>query len=59
MKLRKQENRINKSYSFIKTSLSTKNDLQNVDEKDIIIANTMCKIVELINTKFKTQCNKR
>ena len=38
--------------------LSTKNDLKNAIEKDTIIAETMCKTVEFINTKFETQCNK-
>ena len=33
MWLIKQENRINKNYSFIKISLSTKNDLKNVTKK--------------------------
>ena len=58
MWLTKQENRINKSYSFIKISLTTKNDLKNVIEKNTIIAETMCKIIEFISTKFETQCNK-
>ena len=56
--LTNEDNRKNQSYSFIKTSLLTKNDLKNVIEKDMIIAGTMCKIVEFISTKFETQCNK-
>ena len=58
MWLSKQENRINKSYSFIQISLSTRNNLKNVIKKDIIIVKTMCKTVEFISTKFETQCNK-
>ena len=58
MKLTKQKNRINESYSFIKISLLTKSDLKNVIEKNMIIADTMCRIVEFISTKFETQCNK-
>ena len=58
MWLTKQENRINKSYSFIKISLSTKNELKNAIEKGMIIAETMCKTIEFISTKFETQCNK-
>ena len=58
MWLTKHENRINKSYSSIKFSLSSKNELKTAIEKDIIIADTNCKIVEFISTKFETQCNK-
>ena len=58
MWLTKQENRINKSYSSIKISLSTKNELKNAIEKNMIIAETMCKTIEFISTKPETQCNK-
>ena len=58
MCLTKLENRINKSYSSIKISLSSKNELKNAIEKDIIIADTNCKTVEFVNTKLETQCNK-
>ena len=58
MWLTKQKNRINKSYLSIKISLTAKNDLKNTIEKDIIIAETICKIVEFVNTKLETQCNK-
>ena len=32
--------------------------MKNVIEKDMIIAETMCKTVEFISTKIETQCNK-
>ena len=58
MWLTKHENRINKSYSSIKISFSSKNDLKNAIEKSMIVADTQCKTVEFISTKFETQCNK-
>ena len=58
MWLTKHENRINKNYFSIKISLSSKNELKSAIEKDMIIADTNCKIVEFVNTKFETQCNK-
>ena len=58
MWLTKHENRINKSYSSIKISLSSKNELKNAIEKDMIIAGTNCKTVEFVSTKPETQCNK-
>ena len=38
--------------------MSTKNELKNAIEKDMIIEDTMCKTVEFISTKPETQCNK-
>ena len=58
MWLIKHENRINKRYSSIKVSFSSRNDLKNAIEKSIILAETQFKIVEFISTKSETQCNK-
>ena len=44
---------MNRSYSFIKISLSTKNDLKNAIEKDTTMVETMCKTVEFISTKLE------
>ena len=54
MWLTKQKNRITKSYLSIKIALTTKNDLKNAIGKDMIIAETMCKTVKFISTKFET-----
>ena len=58
MWLTKHENRINKSYSSIKISLSSKNELKNAIEKGMIIAGTNCNTVKFVSTKPETQCNK-
>ena len=58
MWLTKHENRIIKKYLSIKISFLSKNKLKNATEKNMIIVDTICKIVKFISTKFKTQCNK-
>ena len=58
MWLTKHENQINKSYSSMKISFSSKNDLKNGIQKSMIVAGTQCKTVKFISTKPETQYNK-
>ena len=58
MWLTTHKNRINKRYSSIKILFLSKKKFKNAIEKDMIIADTTCKTIEFISTKFETQCNK-
>ena len=54
MWLTKHENRMNKNYSSIKISLSSKNELKSAIEKGMIIAGTNDKTVKFVSTKPET-----
>ena len=53
MWLTKHENQINKRYSSIKISFSSRNDLKNAIEKGMIVAGTQCKTVDLSAQNLK------